>query len=74
MDRQMSGAVRVSSGVGARSVVLGFQALRLAVLAVLLAPSVQAADSMRCGGRLVSVEDRAAELRSLCGAPNYRDV
>lgn len=37
-------------------------------------PSLQAADSMRCGSRLVSVEDRAAEILSACGEPDFRDV
>jgi len=75
----MSGEVRVSEWVSALSVVRGFRGwllagLLLAGLAVLRASPLHAADTMRCGGRLVTVEDRAAELRSLCGTPDYRDV
>lgn len=29
---------------------------------------------MRCGSRLVSVEDRAADILSACGEPDFRDV
>lgn len=33
-----------------------------------------AADSMRCGQRLIGDDDYAAELLSVCGEPDYRDV
>ncbi len=33
-----------------------------------------AADSMRCGSRLVAVEARAAEVLLACGEPDYRDT
>src|SRR5690606_33856586 len=36
--------------------------------------ATQAADSMRCGSRVISVEARAAELLAACGEPAYRDV
>ncbi len=32
-----------------------------------------ASDALRCGSRLVSVEDRAATLINVCGEPSYRD-
>jgi hypothetical protein len=38
------------------------------------APELYAADSMRCGSRLVSVEDRAAEILAACGEPDDREV
>ncbi len=47
--------------------------LAFALLVLASGPCV-AADSMRCGSRLVSVEARAAELLAVCGEPAYRDV
>lgn len=34
----------------------------------------RAADSLRCGSRLVTVEARAAEILAACGEPDFRDV
>jgi hypothetical protein len=46
----------------------------LFTLSALLWPHLaQAADSLRCGSRLVSVEASMAEVQSKCGAPDYRD-
>lgn len=45
----------------------------LVLLALVCSASVAAADSMRCGSRLVSVEARAGEVLAICGEPSYRD-
>ncbi|MGQ0697071.1 MAG: DUF2845 domain-containing protein [Panacagrimonas sp.] len=42
-------------------------------LSVFVLP-VSAADSIRCGSRIVSVEARAADILAACGQPDYRDV
>lgn len=34
----------------------------------------QASDTIRCGSRLVSVGDLAAEVEARCGSPSYRNV
>ncbi|MGQ0501049.1 MAG: DUF2845 domain-containing protein [Panacagrimonas sp.] len=39
-----------------------------------LAGSAQAADSLRCGSRIISVEALAAEVLAACGEPSFRDV
>lgn len=46
------------------------------MLLVLATPGFQAgaADSMRCGSRLVAVEALAAEILGACGEPDFRDV
>lgn len=33
-----------------------------------------AADAIRCGSRIISVEARAADILSACGEPDFRDV
>lgn len=45
------------------------------MLSALLAWSAAApaSETLRCGSRLVSVEDRAADLLSVCGEPAFRD-
>lgn len=48
--------------------------LLAAFLLLACAPPAQAADSMRCGSRIISVEARAAEVLSACGEPDFRDV
>jgi len=37
------------------------------------APSAWAGDTLRCGARVVSTEDLAAEVLAACGEPDYRD-
>lgn len=46
------------------------------VAAVLLLGAIpaEAAGAMRCGSRLVSEGDRAADLIAACGQPNFRDA
>jgi hypothetical protein len=47
----------------------------LAAIALLAAGTgAQAADSIRCGSRIVSVEARAADVLAACGEPDFRDV
>lgn len=41
---------------------------------MVLASPLAAADTMRCGSRVVSVEAHAAEVLSACGTPDFRDV
>jgi len=43
-------------------------------LAVLLPVPTMAADSLRCGSRIVSTGARALEVEAVCGEPDYRDV
>ena len=43
----------------------------LTVAALLIAPGVAGAQSLRCEGRLVGVGDTAFQLRALCGAPDH---
>src|SRR5690349_2436187 len=38
-----------------------------------LAPPAWAGDTLRCGSRVVSTEDLAAEVLAACGEPEYRD-
>lgn len=46
----------------------------LIAIALLASPALWAGDSMRCGSRLVTVGDRAAQVLSACGEPDFRDV
>ena len=46
----------------------------VAAIALLLAPNLWAGDSMRCGQRLITVGDSAAEVLATCGDPSFRDV
>lgn len=54
----------------------GVTCVRILVLIVFGAFGLDAdaADSMRCGSRLVAVEDRAAEILAACGEPDFREV
>lgn len=45
----------------------------LAVLAALLITPQAAADSYRCGRKLIRTGDRAADVLSICGEPKARD-
>ena len=42
---------------------------RIVVLAALLLPCVAAADTMRCGSKLISEDDTIEEVLALCGEP-----
>lgn len=46
----------------------------LAVLLLVRALPAPAADTLRCGSRLASVDMTAAEVLAVCGEPSYRDV
>lgn len=46
----------------------------VALLWLACAGEAPAADSLRCGSRLISVEALAAELLAACGEPSFRDV
>lgn len=53
---------------------IGFPLPTLLLVLCLLPRPAPAADSMRCGSRLVTVEARAAEVLAACGEPAYRDA
>lgn len=40
---------------------------------LLCSASLHAADTLRCGSRLVSLEDLSAQVLAVCGEPTYRD-
>lgn len=48
--------------------------LLVTILLLAACPAPEAADSMRCGSRIISVEARAAEVLAACGEPDFRDV
>lgn len=45
-----------------------------AVFLLCLVRPAHAADSLRCGSRIISVEALAAEILAACGEPSFRDV
>jgi len=65
MNRLFSKTVRRRAGSDGRAVLL---------VLLVLAPAAQAADTLRCGSRLVSVGELAAKVEALCGRPAYKDV
>jgi hypothetical protein len=60
------------------AVIIDFQsfsriARRLALVVAFSVVRAHAADTLRCGSRLVGIETPQAEVQALCGAPSYRD-
>ncbi|MGQ0586969.1 MAG: DUF2845 domain-containing protein [Gammaproteobacteria bacterium] len=49
------------------------RALVAYTLLAAFAPAAWAGDTLRCGDRVVSTEDLAAEVLAACGDPDYRD-
>lgn len=50
------------------------RSLLAALLLALPCQPLPAAETLRCGSRVVSTGARAVEVEALCGAPDYRDV
>ena len=48
--------------------------LFVSALLAAFTPAVWGGDSLRCGDRIVSTEDLAAEVLAACGEPDYRDA
>jgi len=44
------------------------------LLALIVAPPLAQADTLRCGSQLVSLDDRRFEVLQKCGEPVFRDL